>query len=368
MADRPPEELQALLRHEDMRVRLAAQFELARRDASAPLLAAARQTEHQLARLHGIWGLGQVIRSGNDEPAGSLFALLDDADPEVRAQAARVLGETGYEPAVDKLITLLGDEPRVQLYAAEAVGKLEDARAFTPLVELLAALDLADAHLRHAATYALSRLGDETALTDLAQHPSRTIRLSAVVALRRLHAQGVAIFLEDRDPLVVMEAARAIHDDESISAVLPALARLLTPGLGAEEALLRRAINANLRIGDEASAGRLAAYAADSQSPSAFRAIALQALAAWPMPPVLDRVEGRYRMVSPHQPDAARTALAPALTDLLDGGPQEVRIAAADAVRKLKPADAEQTVYAMAVDTDNPAPVRQAALRAMASL
>ena len=59
----------ALLRHADMRVRTKAQFELVDRGSSAELLASARQTEHQLARIHGMWGLAQLARKDGRQAA-----------------------------------------------------------------------------------------------------------------------------------------------------------------------------------------------------------------------------------------------------------------------------------------------------------
>ena len=66
---RTPADLVALLRHADMRVRTKAQFELVDRGAAAELLGAARQTQHQLARVHGLWGIAQLARK--DASAGA---------------------------------------------------------------------------------------------------------------------------------------------------------------------------------------------------------------------------------------------------------------------------------------------------------
>ncbi|HVV98862.1 MAG TPA: PVC-type heme-binding CxxCH protein, partial [Planctomycetaceae bacterium] len=93
-SQRSPEELARLLRHPDMRIRQEAQFALAERgpQSSDTLLAVAKQTEHQLARLHAIWGLGQIGRKAPERLA-PLLPLLQDGDVEVRAQVANVLGD-----------------------------------------------------------------------------------------------------------------------------------------------------------------------------------------------------------------------------------------------------------------------------------
>src|SRR5690606_12875294 len=79
-----------LLRHDDMRIRTKAQFHLVERGASRELQAVARGSDHQLARIHAMWGIGQLARKDAGE-ARPLVDLLQDAYPEVRAQAAKLL-------------------------------------------------------------------------------------------------------------------------------------------------------------------------------------------------------------------------------------------------------------------------------------
>src|SRR5262249_2844838 len=63
MAKRPPEELARLLGHADRRVRQEAQFALAAsKGGEKILLQAAQEGPGQLARLHGLWGVGQIAR------------------------------------------------------------------------------------------------------------------------------------------------------------------------------------------------------------------------------------------------------------------------------------------------------------------
>ena len=103
------------------------------------------------------------------------------------------------------------------------------------------------------------------ALEALAQHESAAVRLAAVIALRRMRHAGVARFLSDADERIVTDAARAINDDGGIEAALPALAAVLKETRFKSEPLLRRAISANLRVGSNEAAERVAAFAADSQ-------------------------------------------------------------------------------------------------------
>jgi quinoprotein glucose dehydrogenase len=305
---RPAADLSPLLRHVDMRIRQKAQFELARRGDVQTLLASARDTAHRLGRIHGLWGLGQLARTARQHPA-LLTEFLKDADDEIVAQTAKLLGDVRYGQAGEALIPLLAHRSaRVRFFAAEALGRLAYKPAGVPLVRMLADNDDRDVLLRHAGSLALARLGDAAALGNLSQHASRGVRLAAIVALRRMRHAEVARFLADADGRVVTEAARAINDDGSIPAALPALARLLEekkfhpsaqkpragePGL-TNEPLLRRAVNANLRSGTKEALARLAAFAADAGRSEEMRVEAVSAIGVWAAPSSLDRVDGMH--------------------------------------------------------------------------
>jgi len=369
MLQRTDAELKSLLEYPDMRVRMEAQFELVDRNKGAELLAVAQQGGTLLARLHGIWGYGQLGRSRGAD-CGPLLPLLTDAEPEVRAQAARVLGENHYQPAVEQLVQQLQNpSARAQFFAAEALGKLGNKAAFQPLVDLLQATGDADPHLRHAVVYALSRLGDVQALAALAGHQAEAVRLGAVVALRELKAPQLAVFLKDPSPLVVVEAARAIHDDQSVEAALPALAQALLESPVQDEAFIRRAVNANLRLGDAASARRLYQYAQNSRASEDMRSLALWALGYWPQPPTLDRVDNHPRQLSPQHDPQAALALAPdVLPAILRDPSPRLRAAAAGLSGRIGFKAAEPQLLALFKEEQQPLEVRTAALTALARL
>lgn len=363
--DETPEALAERLRHPDMRVRMKAQFELAERGAAETLLAAVQQTGHQLARLHGLWGLGQIARRTDRDAAEPILDFLNDGDPEVRAQVAKVLGDIRYAPAADALIPLLADTTaaRVQFFAAEALGRLGHAPAVQPILDMLAANDDEDVYLRQAGAIALARIGEAEPLVALEDHPSRAVRLAAVVALRRMQHPGVARFLDDADEYIVTDAARAINDDASIEAALPELAALLGQTPFDNEPLIRRVINANLRVGGADAAARLATFA-DTDAPEPLRAEALATLGSWPAPSVVDRVDGVYRGPLDRDPTLAREALAPVLDDLLAADAPAVRLAAVKATGSLAYAPAAPTLLAL-LQQDAEPEVRIAALRAL---
>ncbi len=309
-------ELAALLGHVDQRVRQGAQLELAKRNKAAELLAVANDAKAaQLARVHALWGLGQLLRR-NATGAGPVVALLRDADAEIRAQAAKILGDAGDAAAKGQgaaLVALLADPaPRVRLQAAIALGKFREPKAVDALFAL-AERDATVPILRHAAVAGLSGCATVAQLVAQKNNPAVHVRLVAVVALRRQAAPEIAEYLRDAEPLVVAEAARAIHDDLAIPAALPALAALVG-GPVVTEPVVRRAINASLRLGTAETAARVLSYALDENAPRAMREEALVTLRAWKNPPRLDRVDGCARTF---QPTAIDRVLTPQLDRLL---------------------------------------------------
>ena len=290
-------DLSTLLRHADMRIRQKAQFELVRRGDVKSLLAAAKDPANQLARIHGVWGVAQLARTakGGQEHAPLLVPFLTDQDAEIRAQAAKMIGDLRYAQAAAKLVPLLADSaPRARFFAAEALGRIAYKPATAQIVAMLAANDDADVYLRHAGSLALSRIGDAAALGALSSNPSRGVRIAAIIALRRLRSPEVGRFVTDADDAIVLEAARAINDDGGIDGALPALARVLDEKRFTAEPLLRRAISANLKVGTTEAIARLETFAADSARPQGMRVEAIAALGVWADPSPMDRVDGIY--------------------------------------------------------------------------
>ncbi len=370
MATRAVAELGQLLAHADQRVRLGAQFELAKRGDAAALLTAARMGSTRLARVHGIWGLGQISRRRN-EAAAPLLALLTDEDAEVRAQSAKILGDVRHKPAAEGVAKLLADvSERVRFHAAIAIAKIGGSSAMPMAIAMIEKNNGADLFLRHAGITALAGIcaADAQPLGKLSASSSEEVRLSAVVALRRLADPGVAAFLADGSPLVVAEAARAIHDDDSIPAALAALAALLDHTVSTDAVIVRRAISANLRIGGAEAARRLAAYSTRVAAPVALRTEALTTLATWIKPDVVDRVEGRHRPLEPRAVALLHAALdgsAPAL--FADSAP-EVLAAACELAGRASYAKAGPQLLAAAANEQQPFAVRRAALAALAAV
>jgi putative membrane-bound dehydrogenase-like protein len=333
----PTEKLVELLNHVDMRVRQKAQFALVETQQLKPLQNIAISSSNQLARIHAIWGLGQILRKNPTEHA-VLINLLQDANPEVRAQAAKVLGDANTTAATEKLLPLLADKnPRAQLYAAQALGRIRAESAIAPLVDMLQANNEQDVYLRHAGAIALGRIGNQEALSKLSTHPSEAVRIAAVVALKQMESPALALFLNDKSEFVVTNAARAINDDNLVVDALPALAKLIEQPVFTNEPLLRRAINANVYAGGNSAenANRLIQFAQQKNISGKLRAEAIQAVSVWAESSNYDRVTGMYRGPLNRQKAEAIAALGGGYSTLLADKDSNVREATVKALGEL---------------------------------
>ena len=387
MEKRSARELAGLLAHPDMRIRQEAQFELADRGVKSlgQLTGATRDRAHPLARLHGIWGIGQVLAKFHDPDSDQELAsavsllrqLLGDNDAEVRAQAANVLGWNarslgGRGRAVDAILPSLekclsDSAPRPRFFAALALGKLGRADALAAVEQMLIENDDRDPWLRHAGIVALAGIGNSADLVGNSKHPSRALRRASVVALRRLQQAGIAEYLKDSDPGIVLEAARAIND-EPVNGAMSDLASLSLSNTSSEP-LIRRVLNANFHFGTDESAKRLASFAGRNEFPEAMRLEALEELVQWEHPSGRDRVVGLWRPVGATRSAAvAADAFEPIFAGLLTDASPKVAALAIRVAAQLNLKKAASLLSGAFTQTNRAAEVRVEALRALAEL
>ena len=170
-----------------------------------------------------------------------------------------------------------------------------------PLADALRTNADEDVFLRHAIVWAWHRIGNLDAVWALRDDSSRSVRLGVLLALRNDSDARIAVFLDDEDPLLVVEAARAIYDLplESAMTELASLAASLSPATEEDtqtsQALHRRVIGANVRLRSPAGADALARYVIDESQLESLREIALEALGAYSEPPLRDLTMGFYR-------------------------------------------------------------------------
>lgn len=367
-AQRSPAELAGLLKHADRRVRQESQFALVEKKAQDDLLKVASSGDQQLARLHAIWGLGMLVSRGGERDAilGPTAKLLDDSDSEVRAQAAKILGDAKYAAATDGLIAKLSDEnSRVRYFAAQSHGKLGDRKALAALVKAAAENADQDPALRHALVMGMAGCGDDASLGELAKNDSVSVRIAATVALRRRGSAAVSTFLADAEPRVAIEAVRAIHD-LPIASELPKLAAMIASP-PTDDAVIRRVLNANYRLGKPDNALAIAAYAGRPDSPPAMRLEAIDMLENWDTPSSRDRVLGMWRPLEPRPLDSATIALKQYLPRILVGD-DKIRAAAAKAASKLGVKEVGPALVALLKDTSASPDTRAEALTALVAL
>ncbi|MEA3212143.1 MAG: hypothetical protein QOE70_5200 [Chthoniobacter sp.] len=366
-----PDALRALLGHADVRLRKGAQFELAKGGAWEVLLAVARdQKAPPLARLHAVWGLGQGLRWGKWAAPEALVALCGDPDSEVRAQTAKILGEgPAQAPLTRAIVALIKDpNPRVRFHAALASARLKIPEASAPLLQAVREHGDGDPWLRHALVTGLAGCAPAGDLAANAHETDRAVRLACLLALARNHDAAITTFLGDRDPRLAAEAAIAIHDDLGIPDALPQLAAWLAKApADSTEAALRRAVNANFRLGTPEAAARVAAFALGSAALASVREEALTQLTLWLEPPPLDHADGRFRAFPARPLEPVRAALQPQVAALLALEAPELRALGLELLVKFHLEAPADKVAALVAEKSIPAAVRLEALRLLAA-
>jgi quinoprotein glucose dehydrogenase len=357
-----------LLAHADRRLRLEAQWELARRGEASQCESMVRdQSQPLLARVHALTGLCQIVRqmprvNGDGSAAQKLLAVIAAAvaDPawEIRSVAARNLGEAWAGRADDAAGTAAGrqasraalldrltdDNLQVRAAAAIALGQLgpgSDAvvQGLVAMAERDAAGEHVDPHLRHAIVMGFAGALDPSTRATLVEHGSAAVRLIDCLAMSRCRDAEIARFLADKDSRIMLEAARAIHD-LPLEKGLPALAAWashLPPQGKLDDALVRRVISAAEKLGTPEAARLVTVVASRNDLATDRRVEAIDALRVWSNPPQRNRVTGVWQFHSlPRDPAVARGALEGALPELVGSKLDEpLRLAVLQAATEL---------------------------------
>jgi len=342
-------ELERLLSHADMRLRLRAELELAKRGKQGfdALRHAAQSAPTLYGRLHGVWGMGVAVRWDKSLDGRALVPFLSDKEPEVRAQAARMVGTAGEK----QLVALLRDpNSRVQMRAALALGESSSQAAGAELLALAAHTGEQDPTLRNAIQFALSRCVRSEELAKLGT--------AASVALRLQRSPMIVDLLPDA------EAVRAIYD-VPIPEALPALANLITLEKLPAQQITRRITYANYRLGTHDNALALAKFALRPDADEYARKEALQLLGKWKQPHGRDPLLGLWRPL-PARDDSFLPAIVQALAEeQIAFAPESVARAWVELAGQYKVASVSRVVCDLALDTKRAEKLRVAALRAL---
>lgn len=375
--------LSKYLEHPDQRVRLKAQFELVKQGLHEELQMAAKNLD-QLGRIHAIWGLGQLNRQVESPDFKFLLSLLNDSDVEIQTQVVKIIGDHfGTQLALHQAPTpptesssisqalkpILKESPdRLKFHTAIALGNIGSQVELDALHDLVGNAKEEKTYLRHAAVVLATGCFSEADLVSLAKHESELIQKVAVIALRRRASPAAAHFLSSSFENVSAEAARAIHDDWTIPAALPALAASLqtTPWIK-NDSFIIRAINANFHLGTPEAAKRVAAFAARTNVPEALRLNAIDALEKWTQPEILDRVVGRHRPLDPRDPAIAKAALSSQLDSLLTDKDSTIQSNTMSLARSLELKLPRKALVSLAKNDDSLPELKIEALRALHS-
>jgi quinoprotein glucose dehydrogenase len=392
------DELVKLLEFPHQQVRQEAQFELAGRksEESIPVFEKVlKESKNRIARLHAVWGLGMVGRK-NVAVREPLSVLLKDSDSEVKRAAIEQIGnsarlkeiEAGDQQttqALHEIQHLLQDSnPHVQAAAVVAYGKMASGQLLpgidhflAPIFELLKANNDKDPNLRHAAVMGMVDYCDKSSYwndvwgalsvsgTEKEKYNVPAVRLGLLLVFRKLGSDKAAEFLNDPEPSIAAEAARAIYDPRIMSG-MPALAKLAEKS-GQADAIAFRALAANFLLGAPENAERIARFAARVSEPDYTRAFALHLLSEWANPPRRDPVMGVTLSLEKRDGAVAANALRSAGVAIFSGS-DVVRKEAAQVAVKLGLKEFGPAMAALVKDASQPVALRVEALYAVDAL
>ena len=297
-------ELVGFLEHSDQRIRQSAQFAMVQK--GKPALVKFKEIVEDkkfsfLGKLHSIWGLGQLARKGHSESVTSIIAaMLEHKEVEIRANAARVAGDSNLIELTDSIVQLLKDpSPRVVSIAALSLGRLGEKSESKLIAALFSAVEQNEGNdfdpvLRHSFISALDRIASPEQLIALADSKSEEQRLCAVILLRRTANNGLMTFLEDPSLLIRSEAIRAIYDTIALDGLAGKKLALINPS-DYPFYIQYRIVASNFRMGTDESAQRLLGFCSNKKIDKEIRSFALQALMRWGMKLDTDPILGHYR-------------------------------------------------------------------------
>jgi quinoprotein glucose dehydrogenase len=202
-------------------------------------------------------------------------------------------------------------------------------------------------------------------LASTAKHPSPSVRLAAILAMRQQQSAAVGSFLDDPEPRIALEAARVLHDVLPPQDGKPLAERLNRPNM--PPTFVLRALHAHFRLGKSENAAAVAAYAARPDAPEQMRIEALKLLGQWSKPPRRDQVTGLTQDLAPRGAKLAAEAITHSLGGLFSGSnavrQEAAKVAAGLGIKEVAPA-----LLALAADDKRPSSARVEALRALESL
>ncbi len=169
----------------------------------------------------------EKIMSGQSTILDTLLIALEDANPQIQAEAARSLAKLGKMAVPSLLKALKNPDAGVRTNAARSLGKIGDIGAIDSLLD---ALEDSNAQVRECASEALGNIGDPDSVTPLStklQDPVATVRQTTAIALANLPTtSSIPALLEslaDPDPDVGASVATALAKISPTTIKIPLL-------------------------------------------------------------------------------------------------------------------------------------------------
>lgn len=167
------------------------------------------------------------IKTGFD--ASVIVPLLKDPNGNVRAAAAKTLGELGYKEAIPQLIDALKDEEWVAFYVLQSLAALQAKEAVDAIGELL--LTTESDLLKSEAIETLGKIGGEDVVEPLLKYLSvarKDEKIEIVKALIRIgqipsgidiNEELIAIFKEGEweDKLIALQGIKLLNIKEAVA-------------------------------------------------------------------------------------------------------------------------------------------------------
>lgn len=303
----------------------------------------------------------------------ALLLVIEDADPYVRSDAIKALGEIADVRAVPALIKRLEDTNfNNQEDAAVALAKIGDGRAISPLVAMLRDTGRKN-QTRFRATDALKKMGDSKAVPSLLDALQDRDTLSRSLSLSVLEVVGdgrcvppAIAALRSPDGNVqwaAVEALGAFRDGRAVAPLLSMLSRE-----DQWSSLFREAIITALsRIGDNRAVSTLVPLLSTFQEST--RKKAAEALDALGWEPIDNRDRARYLTARQLLDELVRLGWQQASESVLDSllhGDKECKFQAIAVLGMFKERGAAEALISALKDGDRN--VAQAAATSLAKV
>ncbi len=139
---------------------------------------------------------------------------LEDPNANVRAAAAKALGDLGYRAAAPQLVKCLGNEEWVCFYALQSLGELKADEAIPAIASLLESQSLV---VRFSAIETMGRLGSSSALSALMSYLPKSDEDEKLAVVKSIIQIGATPDMEELTEHIINLFQEGDWDDKGIA-------------------------------------------------------------------------------------------------------------------------------------------------------